>query len=139
MHVITAMSAIGGFLAGVTLILGIFLKVINKNVKDFNYRKLLFTGREPAPGIPEILPLGERLENLEQSINTLHDQSKANNNAIRQLDQKLDKIMKEFSPNGGNSLRDKINQLSEQLPSETGEIKAPVGSAKISRTRRKEN
>lgn len=71
----------------------------------------LLEGRPEAPGIPALPPMGTRVASTEKKVDALTLNVAALTLNVGDLDSKVDEILAQFKPNGGNSMRDKINVL----------------------------
>lgn len=98
---VAATAAVGGALSRR------FIKAHDTRVLD----DLFLHGRSAAPGLPEILPAGDRLSSVEVGV-------QAANRKIDTANSKLDTLVGEVSfqlrPNGGDSIRDKIEQIANE-------------------------
>lgn len=75
-------------------VLAIVLPYLLRSLHRDKYERILIHGRSAKPGLPEILPIGTRLLNVEELVR--------NTNYIIHL------IYQELSNNDGSSFRDKV-------------------------------
>lgn len=71
----------------------------------------LMDGRPEAPGIPALPPIGTRLSSTEKKVDALTLNLAALTLNVGDLDTKVDAVLAQFKPNGGDSMRDKVNEL----------------------------
>lgn len=88
---------------------------VGPKVKDWRQARRdesdLIDGRPEAPGIPALLPMGTRLVRVEKKQDAMTLNLAALTSNVGDLDDKVDQVLAQFKPNGGNSMRDKVNEL----------------------------
>lgn len=106
---ITAGTCLGGG-AALMALLGPKVKAWRQGRRD---EAELLDGRPEAPGIPALLPIGTRVARIEKKQDAMTLNLAALTSNVGDLDSKVDQVLAQFKPNGGNSMRDKVNELVE--------------------------
>lgn len=88
-----------------------FAPKVDKYFQDRRDNADLLEGRPEAPGIPALPPIGTRVQSTEKKVDALTLNLAALTMNVGNLDDKVDKVLAQFSKNGGDSMRDKIDVL----------------------------
>lgn len=110
-------EAVGGMLGGGAALTALFLPAIKRGVGRRRDRKdsdLLWSGRVGVHGLPDILPMWQRMKGVEEGQASL----KATVDAIDERTKTL-----EPDGNGGHSTYDLVRKLAEMAGIPTGEAK----------------
>ncbi len=113
----TAIEAAASVFGASVLLLGLIWRPLMDRHDKKEADEVLLHGSKPLPGIAAIAPLGERLHHVETTLEALSQQVQLASGKIDDISGQLEVIIKEFKPNGGNSMRDRIDSLGEQFPS----------------------
>lgn len=99
------------FWSGIGVVVAVALPSVPYAIREcteWRHERVLLRGRSGSPGVPPLLPLGERMVVVET---TLQDHTET----LRDQNEQLEKIATELSPNSGHSLKSVVNKLAADL------------------------